>query len=322
MVATIVDTQLEWEIVANEQKTVCLVEVRGKLSRKVRAQLGKEIDEIGMNGQKFKIRVVLRARYLGTTIGDTGDGINAEIKIRINEANKIMGTLTPVWKQTKLALEKKAQLYTSLVRSVMCYSMEVRELTTAQIKRLEATQVRHLRRILKSPAHVTKENNRTVRKEMNIPSIDTYLQASRLMFWKKQVEQRNEALWVANWGQLKDRTETKGTMKSVKAGVQRMKTDMAALYTANKWEMKQLDKDHQGLPVLNNRFWQALERSSKKAIRNIHKSQKSKAKRTKTRKVNKKEQHHVKTVERNLQTRQRWQHTNGKHTKPLPPSDN
>ena len=162
--------------------------------------MGKEITEIGKNGQSFKI--ILQAKYLGTTIGDTGDGINEEIKVRINKASKIMGALTTVWKQQKISLEKKIQLYCSLVRPVLCYAMEVRELSMAQMVRYESTQIRHLRRILRSPSHITKENNTTVREKTNMPSIDSYLQAAKIAFWKKQEDQRNEAVWTANWGKL------------------------------------------------------------------------------------------------------------------------
>ena len=272
LVSTIVDTQENWGIKANEQKTVLLIELRGKNSRKVRSQLGKEINEIGRNGQTFKI--VLRAKYLGTTIGDNQDGLNEEIQIRINKANKAMGALTPVWKQKKLSLETKIQLYCSLVRSIMCYAMEVRNFSKAQMQRLEAAQTRHLRRILNSPSHITKENNTTVREKTKMASIDSFLRAAKLNFWRKQVLCRNEAVWTANWGEL-TRTDTihnkpkkqKPAEDEVKM---QMRQDITELFEQNGWSTCKTDTDNEGTIVMNAKMWMALAECSKKDIKQLH----------------------------------------------------
>ena len=101
-----------------------------------------------------------------------------------------------------MILETKIQFYKALVRTVLCYTLEVRELSKVQLMRLKTIQVRHLRRMIRSPAHVTHESNEAVREKTGVHSIDSYLMAMRIKFWKSQTTLKNKALWIANWGKL------------------------------------------------------------------------------------------------------------------------
>jgi hypothetical protein len=262
-IASIVDVQREWGIEANKDKSVLLVELRGKNSKKVRRQMGKEIDEIGTNGQRFKI--VLQAKYLGTIIGDTGDGNNKEIQARIEKANKAMAALKDIWKQNKLDLETKVSLYKALVRTILCYSLEVRELTKTQMMRLETTQVKHLRRILRSPAHIIHETNETVRERTGTHSIDSYLLHTRLRFWKKQIEQKNIAVWIANWGNL-DGLERQGTNREEE---KLFVEEVLQIWEANDWGTETLTKNRRGGVVLDNVLWEALQKCNKTEVKRV-----------------------------------------------------
>ena len=325
LVSTIVDTQKEWGIIANEQKTVLLIELRGKNSKKVRTQLGKEIDEIGTNGVKFKI--VLRTKYLGTIIGDNQDGLNEELSERIKKANNAMGALTPVWKQKRIPMEKKIQLYCSLVRSIMSYALEVRDLNRAQLMRLEAAQIRHLRRILNSPAHVTKQTNTTVREQPRMASMDSYLQATKLNFWRKQTTCRNEAVWAASWGELNDEsTRQKTTNKNKKHSNEeqiQMRHNMTALFKANGWDTNRVDVDKNGVIEMNGKMWMALAECNKQDIHALH-THTSRVESKKESKIGpeKEKTSNATNVPRNSTTKLHLLHTGGLPTKQTPPSDN
>ena len=261
-IASIIDTQSEWGIEANDEKSVLILDLRGKNSKKIRAQLGGCIEGIGKNNKN--IRIVSQAKYLGTIIGDTGDGLNVEIDSRIEKANKAMAALKDVWKQQKLPLNIKTRLYETLVRTILCYSLEVRTMSRAQIMRLETAQVKHLRRILKSPAHITHQSNEEVRKETQVPSIQTHLLANRLMFWKKQTEEKNKAVWVANWGTLLGYDSTKNTEEE-----KGIREDAEMLREANQWEENKFRRDKKNQLVIDKTFWETLSNCTKVQIRKV-----------------------------------------------------
>ena len=264
-IASIIEIQEEWGIEVNEDKSVILLELRGKNAIKVRKQMGGSIEEVGKNGQKF--RIVLQAKYLGTIIGDTGDGVNEEIEQRIKKANTAMAALKDIWKQQKLPLGEKIKLYQALIRTIMCYALEVREMTKAQIMRLETAQIKHLRRIIKSPAHITHQSNEEVRKLTGMPSIHSYLVAGRLRFWRKQTLEKNRAVWVANWGHIEG-GKKQGNNKDEE---DRMGNDIEKLIEANPETGlgEKIKRDKKGKIIIDVELWTTLSGVTKAQIRKV-----------------------------------------------------
>ena len=85
-------------------------------------------------------------------------------------------------------VEKKTELYTALVTSILEYSMDCHYLTTAHMQRLESVQTRHLRRLGESPAHIYRETNSELRTRLGIFSMDSKLRYKRLKLWQKKFQ--------------------------------------------------------------------------------------------------------------------------------------
>ena len=80
-VESIVLTQKNWNITNNLNKTVILLELHGKGSRKLYKKFGKEFTL----SDGSKIRIVVKTKYLGTLIGGHNDSINEDITERIKK---------------------------------------------------------------------------------------------------------------------------------------------------------------------------------------------------------------------------------------------
>jgi hypothetical protein len=209
-------------------------------------------------------------------------------KLELRKLTKLWAPSPQCGKQKKLSIEKKTQLYCSLVRSIMCYSMEVRNPSKSQLARLEAAQIRHLRKLLNSPAHITKETNTEVREKTNMASITSFLQAARLNFWRKQTLHRDEEVWAANWGELRNEPpqppHTRRKAKQQNDELYNIRKDITEIFEANKWSKRKMDVDKNGTIEANAKMWRALSECSKTHITNLH-SFTSKAEKTKEAKM-------------------------------------
>src|SRR5687768_1751399 len=85
--------------------------------------------------------------YLSSLIADTGD-ISHKIKIRIGKANSSIGTVSNIWRNTKITLKTKLQLYNSIVLPTALYASETWPLTKVMSRKLDAFDSICLRKIL------------------------------------------------------------------------------------------------------------------------------------------------------------------------------
>ena len=180
LVEPIFEAQQKVGVESGYEKTVIMLELHGKGSQKVMKQLGGKVTLA--NGRCIKI--VENTKYLGTRMGGKTEAGDKEIKERVAKANQAMMRLTNIWKTESITMAEKIKLYKSLVTSLLLYASEIRMWSNAQIAQLEALQMRHLRRIAKSPVHITLESNEELRERMGVPSISSLIKQKRIRLWQ------------------------------------------------------------------------------------------------------------------------------------------
>ena len=106
-----------------------------------------EMPQIVVDGEVLK--VVGNFKYLGSTV--TADNrADREIACRIQSASASFGKLEQkLWNKPGIRLDTKCKVYKAVVQPALLYSAETYTLYRDQIRRLEAVQQRHLRRIMK-----------------------------------------------------------------------------------------------------------------------------------------------------------------------------
>ena len=78
--------------------------------------------------------------------------------------------------------------------SLLLYAVETRVWSGSQLAQMEALQMRHLRRIAKSPVHITLETNEELRERLGVPSITSLIKQKRMRLWKNICENEIEEI--------------------------------------------------------------------------------------------------------------------------------
>ena len=129
-------------------------------------QIEKESKKYGMNLNKTKCEVLTingddpiffsdgvrvpphdRVKYLGCMINDKGDP-KQEVNKRISECIVIWKKLDPLWKHATNPTRCKLLVYNAIVRSKLMYGLESAQLNDSIKKKLDAFQLKGLRKIL------------------------------------------------------------------------------------------------------------------------------------------------------------------------------
>ena len=117
--------------------------------------------DIRVNGEK--IDCVNRFKYMGAIITD--EGSKPDILARIAQATAALAKLKTIWNDRNIALSSKIRLMRSLVMSIFLYACESWTLTAETEKRIQAMEMRCLRKLLGITyrEHITNEEvrNRT-----------------------------------------------------------------------------------------------------------------------------------------------------------------
>ena len=117
--------------------------------------------DIRVNGEKLDC--VNRFKYLGAIITD--EGSKPEILARIAQATAALTKLKTIWNDRNIALSSKIRLMRSLVMSIFLYACESWTLTAETEKRIQAMEMRCIRKLLGITYrdHITNEEvqNRT-----------------------------------------------------------------------------------------------------------------------------------------------------------------
>ena len=188
---------------SGQEKTVVLLELHGKGSRRVIKQLGGKIKM--EDGREVKI--VEKAKYLGVQMGGQTEMNNMEIQERIEKANKAMFRLSKIWKLESIKMEEKIRIYKTLVTSLLLYATETRVWSNAQLEQLESLQMRHLRRITKSPVHITLESNEELRHRTEVPAMTTMIKQRRMRLWQTVSLNGIEEIVAVLWGNDADKKQ-------------------------------------------------------------------------------------------------------------------
>ena len=197
-VKEIMDNQAKWKVTNNMGKTVILIELYGKGSRKLKKQLGNKIEIM----EGVEIQVVRNNKYLGVQVGGIDESTGQEITQRIKSAGEAVTRLRKFWRLKGVTTETKIKAYEQLVRTVLVYGLETRVLSKAQLMRVECFQTRVLRRIGESQSHLTHESNEDVRDRLKVPSIDSFLARTRIRLWQQITVNPNPAVISAVTGRI------------------------------------------------------------------------------------------------------------------------
>ena len=100
--------------------------------------------DITANGEKLE--TVQNFKYLGAIVSD--EGSRPEILARIAMTTAALAKLQPIWRDKSISLISKIKLMRSLVHSVFLYACETWTLTADLAKRIQAMEMRCLRRLL------------------------------------------------------------------------------------------------------------------------------------------------------------------------------
>jgi len=91
-----------------------------------------------------------KATYLGTLLTDTNDN-HAELNNRIADTTATANKLKIFWQKAKTDVKWKLQVYDAIVKSKLLYGLECIQLTQVEQNRLDAYQMKGIRRILSIP---------------------------------------------------------------------------------------------------------------------------------------------------------------------------
>ena len=100
--------------------------------------------DIRVNGEKLDCDN--RFKYLGAIIAD--EGSKPEILARIAQATAALAKLKTIWNDMNIALSSKIRLMHSLVMSIFLYACESWTLTADTERRIQAMEMRCLRKLL------------------------------------------------------------------------------------------------------------------------------------------------------------------------------
>ena len=100
--------------------------------------------DIRANGEKLDC--VNRFKYLGAIIAD--EGSKPDILPRITQATAALAKLKTIWNARNIALSSKIRLMRSLVMSIFLYACESWTLTADRERRIQAMEMRCLRKLL------------------------------------------------------------------------------------------------------------------------------------------------------------------------------
>ena len=102
---------------------------------------GGDLD-IRLNGEQLE--KVDCFKYLGSTVASDGK-IEAEVKVRVNEAGKVLGGMRKILKSRSLQMNVKRKLYEGIVVPTALYGAETWNVGTTEKKRLNVLEMRCLR---------------------------------------------------------------------------------------------------------------------------------------------------------------------------------
>jgi hypothetical protein len=147
------------------------------------------------------------------------------------------------------------------VTTLLTYATETRVWSNAQMEQLEAIQMRHLRRIAKSPAHITLESNEELRRRVGVPSMTSLIRQRRIRLWQTISRNNVEEVVAVLWGMDMDATNIMEQLEGDRE-VQLL-GDLAMLIHERKLDRELFDQNEKGEIRLGAKTWQQIKELKK-----------------------------------------------------------
>ena len=147
----LMETLETYKLQVNLQKTALLVNLKGRMAKKilrqhVRYKAGETFLVLVVHGQECLLKIKESHTYLGTIISYR-DRISAA-QARYQQLRKILNGRGP------LSIKYRLRLWQACIPPSITYSLEATGCTCKGLQRIKVVATRHLRAILREPAHL------------------------------------------------------------------------------------------------------------------------------------------------------------------------
>ena len=133
-------------LAGREEELAGLVERPDKTSTAFGMQINIEKSKLMTNNTNGFSTDINRFKYMGAIIAD--EGSKPEIPARIAQSTAALAKLNTIWNDRNIALSSKIGLMCSLVMSIFLYACESWTLTADTERRIQAMEMRCLRKLL------------------------------------------------------------------------------------------------------------------------------------------------------------------------------
>ena len=167
-------------MVVNADKSSVVIGLRGSVAKgwqKAHTVFKKGVKGLnfGTPAEPLVVPIVPQLTYLGIQ-ASYGQFEMQTFRFRQQAASANRARLAKLLHSGQLTLKRRLSLYLSCVRSSLIFGLHATGLNEAVLRRLEATDSRHLRALARSPSHITHESTTALRKRLQTSSPATALQ--------------------------------------------------------------------------------------------------------------------------------------------------
>ena len=172
------------KLLVNFSKTFVLFRVSGKSSRKACG-----IFVVTKQGQRYlrisehcDLLIVRDLEYLGVKLS-LGSCTKSVSEWRMRKSKASFSQLRTWWCCAYLSLRQRVQLYKAVIVPTLMHGLGAFGISPTEAQRLDSMTMKHLRRIAKSPVHITRESNADLaaRVQFMMPSVLVNLACLRLL---------------------------------------------------------------------------------------------------------------------------------------------
>lgn len=158
---------------------------------KTKVMVVGEPEDINIELDGIKMEQVKSYRYLGVELNEDG-GQNLEINRRIENTMKLYHMLNKGFISKKeISRNTKISVYKSIYRPTLTFSCESWALTGNQKKKIQAVEMKYLRRV-RGVTRMHKLRNETIRQDLDIEPIQNFIERRQLSWWGHLNRMNNE----------------------------------------------------------------------------------------------------------------------------------
>lgn len=144
--------------------------------------IAREPQRIRIEVEGIILEQVTQFNYLGVIIDETGKQ-DIDLNERINKVNKLYYTMNKTFINKREVTKKtKMNVYKTIFRPILTYGSETWTLSNRMKKKLEATEMKYLRRV-KGSTLMDKVRNTQIREELEIKPVTEFVEKRQLSWW-------------------------------------------------------------------------------------------------------------------------------------------